>query len=400
MTGSTLYRRLPDGTWAAEREDMAAEHGDVAAEVFAGVMTAGAGDPAPVNPAPRDTAAPVLPPPSAPPANTTKRRGPVRRVLRVLMWLVLAYLAWLIGLAVYAGISLEKIDAASPQPIADTPGTVWLMVGSDSRANLTEEEQSDLHTGGDEGSQRTDTIMLVHLQAGQDPTLVSIPRDSWVTIPAHTASDGSEVGARKAKINAAYAFGGAPLLTETIEYNTGLHVDHYMEVGMGGIVQMTDAVGGIDVCFDEAIKDKNSGLNVKAGCQTLDGATSLAWVRMRYADPKGDLGRIERQQKYVSLMVDEIASPATLLNPVRQWNIVNAVLDSVAVDENSGPLNLGRFGMGMGRIASGSGEITSVPIDESSHWADGQWVIHWDTAEADELFASMGGQTPQASSGE
>ena len=97
---------------------------------------------------------------------------------------------WLVALVVYAAVSLDKVEALSPDPIADTDGTVWLLVGSDSRDGLTKKEQKKLKTGDVEG-QRTDTIMLVHQQLGQTPTLVSIPRDSWVTIPAHTASDGS-----------------------------------------------------------------------------------------------------------------------------------------------------------------------------------------------------------------
>jgi LCP family protein required for cell wall assembly len=225
-----------------------------------------------------------------------------------------------------------------------------------------------------------------------------VPRDSWVTIPAHTASDGREVGPQQAKINAAFAFGGAPLLSQTIEYNTGLHVDHYMEVGMGGIVTMTDAVGGVEVCFDEAIQDQNSGLDVPAGCQQLDGATALAWVRMRYADPTGDLGRMQRQQQWVKLVLDQMLTWQTLLNPVAQWDIANAVLDSITVDLDTGTIDLGRFGLGMARIAGGSGEITTVPTNDSDHWENGQWVLKWNTEEADQLFASMGGSPPQASS--
>jgi LCP family protein required for cell wall assembly len=201
---------------------------------------------------------------------------------------------------------------------------------------------------------------------------------------------------RPGKINSAFAYGGAPLLSQTIEYNTGLHVDNYMEVGFAGIVQMTDAVGGIEACFDKPITDQNSGLDVPAGCQTLDGPQSLAWVRMRYADPKGDLGRIERQQQYMSAMVDEILSIQTLVNPVRQWRLVNAALDSVVVGEQTGIPNLASIGVGMGRLATGAGEVTTVPIDDSDHWESGQWVIKWDTAEADQLFASLGGSPPQA----
>jgi LCP family protein required for cell wall assembly len=388
VTGSTLYRRLPDGTWAAEREDAAqgsAGPSDEPAAAAAGAADAGGAAAA--------VAAPGAP---APPAGVPKGRRRLRP-LRILKWAVIAYVVWILGLLVYAAMALPKVDALSPNPIADTPGTTWLLVGSDSRAELSKKEQRQLRTGNEEG-QRTDTIMLVHMSGLGSPRLVSVPRDSWVTIPAHTATDGSEVDARSGKINAAYAYGGAPLLSETIEYNTGLHVDHYMEVGMGGIVTMTDAVGGIEVCFDEPIKDKNSGLDVTAGCQTLDGRDSLAWVRMRYADPTGDLGRMERQQEYVRLMIDQMLSWQTLVNPFRQLSIVNAVLDSVKVDNDTGSLDLGRLGLGMGRVASGSAEVTSVPTLDGDNWENGQWVLKWDPAESAELFGAMGAGTPQAAS--
>ena len=368
---------------AAYRHDAAS--GAAAAPVAATVVAAA------------PTSAPLPGSPSAP-TIVRRRRRPVRTALLAVAAVVLLYLAWLVGLALYAGANLDDSAQLSAHPIADTPGQVWLLVGSDSRAGLTKKERRELHTGKDEGSQRTDTIMLVHQQAGQDPTLVSVPRDSWVTIPAHTATDGSEVGAQQAKINAAYAYGGSALLAETIEYNTGLHVDHYIEVGMGGIVDLTDAVGGVEVCFDEAITDENSGLDVQAGCQTLDGATALAWVRMRYADPRGDLGRMERQQQWVRLMIDQMTSPLTLLNPVKQWQLVNTTLDAIVVDQGSGALDLGRLGLGLRKIVGGSGEIASVPVDESDNWESGQWVLHWDPVAADELFASIGGSTPQVRS--
>jgi LCP family protein required for cell wall assembly len=342
VTGSTLYRRLPNGSWAAQREDLSAGAGDDGAQeaemanvgavpVVAGVLTAGASTAG----SPSRSAAPGAGPVgavTADPAPAEQQPTLARRwsFWRILVWALAAYVLWLVALMVYAAASLNKVEALSPDPIADTDGAVWLLVGSDSRDGLSKKEQKKLKTGDVEG-QRTDTIMVVHQKLGETPTLVSIPRDSWVTIPAHTATDGTQVEARGGKINSAFSYGGAPLLSETIEYNTGLHVDHYMEVGMGGIVDLTDAVGGVGVCFDEAITDENSGLDVEAGCQTLDGAEALAWVRMRYADPKGDLGRIERQRQYIALMVDQVLSVRTLVNPFRQLAIVNAGVEAVLV---------------------------------------------------------------------
>lgn len=342
--------------------------------------------PAPPRGAPRPGAAPRPP---------RRRRSRARIAALVVGGAVLAYITWVVGLLIYMTVSLPTVEAMPAEQVPDTKGTVWLMVGSDSREGLTAEQQRELTTGGDVGK-RTDTIMLVHMAPGQAPTMISIPRDSWVAIPAHTATDGTEVGLSHAKVNAAYAYGGPQLLTETIEYNTGLHVDHYVEVGFTGIVSLTEAVGGIEACFDKAINDKNSGLRVEAGCQLLDGPQSLAYVRMRYSDPKGDLGRIERQQKYVAAVIDQVISWQTVVNPFRQLAIVNAALAAVTVDEGTGAIDLARFGVGMGQIAQGKGEVTTVPMDEADHWEGGQWVIHWDDAASDELFGSLGAGTPPA----
>ena len=140
------------------------------------------------------------------------------------------------------------MDAApSGQRPADQPGKTFLLVGSDSRAGLSKAEQKRLGTGSTAG-QRTDTIMLRLRPAGWKPALISVPRDSYVDIPKNGQN----------KINAAFAFGGAQLLVQTVEQNTGLRVDGYMEIGFGGFVNIIDALGGIRMCLPKAIKDGDS----------------------------------------------------------------------------------------------------------------------------------------------
>lgn len=318
----------------------------------------------------------------------SKSRYP--RPVRYIRNIVLAYLAFYLVLGVHAASSLDKIPASANVALADTSGTNWLLVGSDSREGLTKAERKELHTGKDEGSQRTDTLMIIHIDDSGKPTLVSLPRDSYVTIPAHTALDGSSIEDRKNKINTAYGKGGAPLLVETVERNTGLHIDHYMEVGFKGIRDITDAVGGVNMCVPADVVDENSGLNLLAGCQELDGKNALAYVRMRYADPKGDLGRIERQQQFLSSVMKKVATPAVLLNPISMWKLVDAGTASVNVGEGDSVIDVSSLARAMRGLSNGNGTLTTVPVSQTdANTAAGSSVI-WDDAAARELFVSLG----------
>ena len=164
----------------------------------------------------------------------------------VLIGLLLAG-AGILGGAIWLDTTLHREQALTDYPDRPAPGrgTNWLLVGSDSRQGLSAEQQQDLATGGDVGSSRTDTILLVHVPefwSSTQATMVSIPRDSYVPIPGHG----------KDKINAAFAMGGAPLLTQTVEQATGLRLDHYAEIGFSGFAGLVDALGGVTVCPTDA----------------------------------------------------------------------------------------------------------------------------------------------------
>src|SRR5699024_3038636 len=131
-----------------------------------------------------------------------------------------------------------------------------------------------LGTGGSKiTGQRTDSIMLLHLPESGKPTLVSIPRDSWVTVPGHGQN----------KINASFSIGGPKLLISTIEQSTGLRVDNYMEIGFGGFAGVVNAVGGVKMCLKQPVKDSYAHIDLPAGCQVLDGKNALGYVRSRHA---------------------------------------------------------------------------------------------------------------------
>ena len=343
----------------------------------------------PVNPE-TVKSSPKIPAFKLPKFSFRKSKSRFPRPVRYIRNIVLAYLGFYLVLGFHAASSLDKMPASSNVAIADTAGTNWLLAGSDSREGLTKAERKELRTGKDEGSQRTDTLMVIHIDDSGKSTLVSLPRDSYVTIPAHIGLDGIAIEDRRNKINTAYSQGGAPLLVETVERNTGLHIDHYMEVGFKGIRDITDAVGGVNMCVPADVTDENSGLNLLAGCQELDGRNALAYVRMRYADPKGDLGRIERQQQFLSSVMKKVATPAVLLNPISMWKLVDAGTGSVNVGETDTVMDVGNLAKAMRALSNGNGTLTTVPVSETdANTAAGSSVI-WDDVAARELFVSLG----------
>jgi LCP family protein required for cell wall assembly len=265
------------------------------------------------------------------------RAGRPRFRLRYLWLLLLLWLVYLVAVPFFAWNNVSQVNAfPSGHRPADTPGTNYLIVGSDSRKGLTAAQRRELHTGNDSG-QRTDTIMLMH--DGSGPTLLmSIPRDSMVAIPGHGTT----------KINAAFAFGGPKLLIQTVESLTGIRVDHYVEIGFGGFVNVVDAVGGITICPSHEMNDRLANLHVKKGCQHADGRVALAYARSRHADPKlGDIARGGQQREVVNAVGHKALSPWTFLNPFRYWNLNMSAADSLQVDQDLSAVGMGRFAWGM-----------------------------------------------------
>ena len=267
----------------------------------------------------------------------------------------------------------------------------YLVVGSDNREGLTKAQIRELRVGGTDvaAGGRSDTMLLVHISKARDAAfIVSLPRDTLVTIPAHISQDGkSQIPDRPGKLNAAFAFGGAPLLIQTIELMTSLKIDHYVEVSFAGFVGVVDALGGIKVCSKVDIDDPKSHLVMKAGYHLLDGVESLKYVRTRDFDGRGDIGRMERQQQFVSAIVRKATSSGTLLNPIKLANFYQATIATVKMDEGVTKNDLLTLGKQMSNLSSGSVRTLTVPLSNPNgrHPTVGSVVI-WDDVLAPELW--------------
>jgi LCP family protein required for cell wall assembly len=297
---------------------------------------------------------PPAPPPAPPASRGGGRRWRPRFRFRYLLVLILLWVVFLVGTPIYAWNSLDDVafEPSGARP-AEQPGTTYLMVGSDSRKGLSKQERKELNTGNAAGS-RTDSIMLLHTGSGPN-TLVSIPRDLEVAIPGHGTS----------KINAAYAWGGAKLLTQTVEDLTGIRIDQFAEIGMGGVVGVVDAVGGIEICPSRKMDDKDAGLHVKKGCQQADGKTALAYSRSRHAQTLGDLDRVKHQREVIAAIGKKVLSPWTVINPVRYWRLNNAMPDFFTFGTGMGPVKAGQWASAMARVGS-HGLLCTVPLTNLS----------------------------------
>lgn len=265
-------------------------------------------------------------------------------------------------------------------------GTNYLIVGSDSRAGMSAEEKKALHTGSAEGK-RTDSMMILHT-GGNGPTLISLPRDSDVEIPSFVGSESGKTfkgTGRHTKLNAAYATDGPELLVRTVEFNTGLRIDHYVEIGFAGFANIVDAVGGVDLTIPKGgMKDTKSGANFAAGEQTLNGQQALAFVRTRYALAGSDLDRTKNQQKFLAALASQTATPGTILNPFKLYPTMSAGLDTLIVDQDMGLFDLGDMFWAMKGVTGGDGTSMNMPISGST---GGNLV--WDKAKVKTLVDQL-----------
>ncbi|WP_282792105.1 LCP family protein [Streptomyces sp. CC224B] len=325
---------------------------------------------------------PQAPPRPRPPVNWRKR----------ITWGLVTFLALLIVVSVgtyfWADSKLKRevdLSKVIERP-AGGKGTNYLIVGSDSREGMSDEEKKKLHTGSAEGK-RTDSMMILHVADDGGNTMISLPRDSNVTIPSFKGADSGKLypgTGRQVKLNAAYAEDGPELLVRTVEANTGLRIDHYAEIGFGGFAEIVDAVGGVEMDIPKAFKDKKSGADFEAGKQTLNGEEALAFVRTRYAFAGSDLDRTKNQQKFLAALANQAATPGTVMNPFKLYPTMGAGLDTLIVDKDMGLMDVASMFWAMKGVTGGDGTSMNMPI---SGTVGGNLV--WDKAKVKQLVEQL-----------
>lgn len=301
-------------------------------------------------------------------------RGRSRRRIRPLRVLLLALVIGLVVLLVFGWWANSRIPRVPVDGLASGGSPLHvLVVGSDSRADLSPEERRELTTGSAEG-ERTDTIFLMTIR-GSDVALLAFPRDLWVE-----RCDGST-----GRINVAQQLGGPSCLVQTVRDLSGIPIAHYVSVGFGGFRDIVDAVGGVEICLQEPIADRDAGIDLPEGCQTLQGNDALGFVRVRKIDD--DLMRIQRQQTFLRSLASEIASPTTLLNPTRIVPLVDGVGGALVADEGLGPIGLARVAWGLRGLAGGTAVTETVPSTRG--FAGEADVQYLDEAAAIPLFSAF-----------
>jgi len=238
-----------------------------------------------------------------------------------------------------------------------------LLVGSDTRDDLTDAEISEIGTERDGGSINTDTIMLMHISPTNAVTIVSFPRDSFVAIPGHGTF----------KINSAYADGeaeqkggGPAKLTQTVENLSGVHIDHYMQVDFKQFISISNAIGGVTVCISNNGKgahDSFSGIDLPDGYSTIKGAQALAFVRQRHGLPQGDIDRIDRQRRFLTAMIKQVK---TIRDPATFNTLLQKVTSSLTVDQGLSGKNLIDLANRLKNTDLGSINFAPVPIANSN----------------------------------
>jgi LCP family protein required for cell wall assembly len=284
----------------------------------------------------------------------------------------------------HSGIT-PRLDPVTGEPIPDSGHPLNILIlGSDDGDNVPT-VADDLADGSwTRGAHRSDTIILVHLPADRKSAqVVSIPRDAWVRVRGFP---GDVHG--KAKINAAFSWGGPALAVHTIQRFTGLHVDHLAMIDWSGFMNLTDALGGVRIYIPGTFTDHSQNITWHRGWQHLDGERALQYVRTRHGLANGDFGLIERQQNFLRTIMGSLLSTGTFINPITLAKVVGTLSSFLQVDETWSTGDLRDLAWSSRDLRAGNVDFTTAPLGRYDTVA-GQSIVRLDRARSKKLFRAF-----------
>lgn len=330
-----------------------------------------------------------------------RRRTPAKFLRRRLMVAAAAVVCvtMVAGISFVSATYFQVVGNLADNAVGRTDGTGteiagWdgavniLIMGSDSRDGQTSADY------GEAGGARSDVMMLLHVSADrEDATLISIPRDTMLPTPECTTPDGAVVPAQEsAQINAVLENGPFCSL-DTIRDFTGLPIDHFIVVGFDGVIGITEAIGGVDVCVENDVADDYSGLYMTAGTHSLRGEAALAFLRTRHGFADGsDLGRIQAQQAFLASLARKVTSAGTLTNPGALYGLADSASRAMTVDEAlAQPSSLVALAQTLANVDLNRIVMLQLPV--VPYWADSNRVEPL-TEETDAIFATLRADQP------
>lgn len=308
-----------------------------------------------------------------------RRHKALTVLLALIVVLALVVAGWVFYLNKQLGdvtrFGFDEDRQGRPEKVAGDAVNI-LMVGVDNEKGNVREALTEEWVPG---KFRTDSMMVMHVNADRTQAqVVSLPRDTWVPIPGHG----------DAKLNAAFSLGGPELLTQTIEDVTGLRLDHIVVIGLDGFINMSSAVGGVDVYVPETVTDTKRGKTWTKGTHHIEGDEAELYVRQRYGLPNGDFDRMARQQNFLRALLDKVASAGTLSNPVRVTKLVNQLTEYVAVDESFDNGEMRDLALSARGIRSNDIRFVTIP-NRCCPTIDGQSTIAIDEKKVKEMFRAV-----------
>lgn len=283
------------------------------------------------------------------------------------------------------GDSVNWTAASTSGPTAGEPINILLM-GSDTRAGKNADK--GYGTSGGEDGARSDTTILLHISGDRKSAIgVSIPRDSWVTLPMCKTPDGTEKGGYKWKFNEAFRIGGPSCTVKEVQELTGVPINHYIVVDFQGFKNVVDSLGGVEVCLNNPVQDSRSKLNLPAGKSVVKGEQALAFVRARYAlGDGGDLARVQRQQDFLASAIRQATSAGTLLNPAKLNNVITSGARSMTMDPGlANYQSIRELAVEMSGIKPDAITFATVPNVDAGDMSN----VLWEKDQADMLWEAI-----------